>query len=279
MSPNLALFPFNRRANTAISGDGWTVEMGVVVDALGGHDTITGDAGITNSGTINTGLGNDSIASTAGFFVSIVNDGTINTGNGKDSITGTGGAFGGIINSGTIHTGNGNDTIRGDDAGGTIGGIINTGTINTGAGNDTIKSDGGISSYGTIDTGNGNDTITGDAGIINGGTIHTGNGNDKVDALKGGFQSALDSGFGEAYLGAGNDTLKGFGTGSFYGGTGKDKLLFGEGIYEISGSTAMSGGVTMNVYEFERIGGANGGLFHFQNGTLNVNAAGVGTFV
>ena len=164
-------------------------------------------------------------------------------------------------------------------------GIDNFGTINTGKGNDiitgtVIRADGigdGIDNVGTINTGKGDDTITGtsigDDGIYNVGTINTGEGNDLVNALKGGF-----GGNGNTFLGGNNDTLKGFGTGSFYGGTGIDKILFGQGTYTVSGTTIVSDGVTMNVNEFETIGGANGGLFAFKDGTLIVDSGGVGTF-
>ena len=172
----------------------------------------------------------------------------------------------------------GNDIIKGTSS--TYSGIFNNGTINTGTGNDTITGTGdfyGIFNDGTINTGDGNDRITGTGGdfygIFNYGTIKTGDGNDIVDALEGGFD-----GDGTTYLDAGNDTLKGFGTGNFYGGAGTDKLFFGEGTYVISGSTVVFNGATMNVNQFEKIGGANGGLFTFQDGTLTVSSTGVGTF-
>ena len=183
-----------------------------------------------------------------------------------------------ILNYGTINTGAGKDTIIGTSTG-TYSGISNYGTINTDTGNDTIigTSTGiGIFNNGTIDTGDGKDTITGTGtgyGILNYGTINTGAGKDIVDALEGGFD-----GDGTTYLDAGNDTLKGFGTGNFYGGAGTDKLFFGEGTYVISGSTVVFNGATMNVNQFEKIGGANGGLFTFQDGTLTVSSTGVGTF-
>jgi len=149
------------------------------------------------------------------------------------------------------------------------------------AGNDKIEGGGGRTGFGiynggTINTGTGNDTITGSGstGIYNdSGTINTGDGKDIVDALEGGF-----AGNGTTYLDAGNDTLKGFGAGNFYGGAGTDKLIFGEGTYAISASTVVFNGVTMNVNQFEKIGGANGGLFTFQDGTLTVSSTGVGTF-
>ena len=255
MASNLALFAFTSSANRATSYAGWYVNKGAVVDALGGDDRITGSV----AGAING-------APTIG----IKNEGTVNTGEGNDTITGS------SVTSFSIY----NDAV---------------GTINTGNGNDTITARGtyGIQNWGTINTGNGNDTIIGrgsySEGISNSGTINTGNGNDTVDALKdnvtgseGGF-----GGIGNTYLGANDDVLKGFGPGKFYGGTGIDKLLLGPGTYRISTAIKPSTGssihnvfegVTMNVNQFEQIGGAKGGLFTFGNGTLTVNAAGVATF-
>jgi len=92
--------------------------------------------------------------------------------------------------------------------------------------------------------------------------------------LNGGFIGPI----GKTYLRDGNDRFLGFGTGEFYGGSGVDKILFGQGTYTISGSSIVSGGVSMTVYEFEKIGGSNGGVFNFADGTLTVNANGVATF-
>ena len=294
----------------SISNNG-TITTGAGNDSIYG---ISDGIGIYNTGTINTGIGKDSITG-IGNVVGIDNVGTINTGAGNDTITGIGsgnGAFA-IGNYGTINTGKGNDSIIGVTTNNGIGiytfGTINTGagndtitgistgsglsssktsifdigifndefTIDTGTGNDIVSGTGnfGIYNTGTINTGTGKDNITGIGnvvGIDNVGTINTGEGNDLVNALKGGF-----SGNGNTFLGGNNDTLQGFGTGSFYGGTGIDKILFGQGTYTVSGTTIVSDGVTMNVNEFETIGGANGGLFTFKDGTLTVDAAGVGT--
>ena len=262
MANDLKTFKFTNKADYATSTTGWVVNDGIVVDALGGNDRITGGGslfyGIINDGTINTGAGNDRITGPGGIYT----EGTINTGNGNDMITGrctndlgiiNYGTLG-IINYGTIDTGDGNDTITGTSTGNGVG-ILNSGTINTGDGNDRIT---GTSSSGY--------------GILNNETINTGDGNDIVDALEGGF-----GGNGTTYLDDGNDTLKGFGTGNFYGGAGTDKLIFGEGTYVISGSTVVFDGVIMNVNQFEQIGGANGGLFTFGDGTLTVSSTGVGT--
>ena len=252
MAKNLKSFEFTNKADKAISKTGWEVGPGVVVNALAGDDTITG-SGNTDS--------------------AILNYGSIYTGDGDDKIVAIGGDDA-IYNTGTIDTGNGNDTIDSTD-------IENDTKILTGHGHDIITGKGELDNdFGAIvNTGSGNDKIT-FYNIWNDGLIDTGSGNDIVDALKGGFRGDTEGPpSGEIKLGIGNDTLKGFGTGGFYGGAGKDKILFGKGIYKISKSTIVSSGMTMRVNEFEQIGGANGGLFTFKNGTLNVNAAGVGTFV
>ena len=177
----------------------------------------------------------------------------------------------GILNFGKINTGLGNDVVfgAGDDitgdeimeflsaAGiGSIGsGIINakTGIINLGEGDDLMVGEtwavnppnggesprAGIVNYGLINTGDGNDHICGfsgttapaNKGIFNDGTIITGIGNDFIDALTGGF-----SGTGLTDLGLGDDTLVGFGSGRFDGGSGtKDKLLLADGSYTFTG--------------------------------------------
>jgi hypothetical protein len=265
---NLKAFKFTKKSDLANSNNGWSVGVGEFISAMAGNDTIAGTGvepiGIYNGGTINTGDGNDSITGTAGdsnfdnktngIFNSELS--TINTGDGNDSINGTAGEGGrGIFNDGTINTGDGNDSITGTAG---IGGIsiFNGGTINTGDGNDSINAN----------------------GIYNSGTINTGDGKDTVDALTLGFG---DIG-GTIDLGTGNDTLKGFGSGTFIGGDGTDKILFGNGIYTIDsvlGAITESGqpGGSMNVSSFEKIGGVNGGLFTFANGTLTVTN-GVATF-
>ena len=65
-------------------------------------------------------------------------------------------------------------------------------------------------------------------------------------------------------LGDGNDTLKGFGTGTFNGGAGdSDKILLGDGDYTIimegEVTTITSNGVAMITTGFESISGNVGG--------------------
>ena len=237
-------------------------------NALNGDDRITATGGLfglvtglpftTSGGTINTGNGNDTITGSAtaiggGSGIAIYGAGTINTGNGNDSIIATG-AYDGLTNNGdfvvsiNIDTGNGDDIITGQSIGSSGNGITNSGIINTGDGDDIIT---------------GGATGTG-AGIQNFGTgvIDTGNGNDIVDALHGGFSTF--NGIGIFILGKGADIIKGFGSGRFDGGSGKDMLLFGAGEYEVSASangdgfyTVSKGGINMFVKDFEFIGSAS----------------------
>jgi hypothetical protein len=121
-----------------------------------------------------------------------------------------------IYNSNFIETGDGNDTIT------SSGVIYNTGVINTGNGDDSIIVDGG-----------GLDVFTGKVlGIYNyGGSIDTGNGNDTIIANEG-FESAPNNS-GSVFLGEGEDYIKGFGSGDFYGGNGNDTLELTPGTYTV----------------------------------------------
>lgn len=254
MGANLS-FTFTNRSDKAMSETGWIVFSIQTVDTLEGDDSIIGNG---DERGIN------------------INGGTINTDDGNDKIIGIGFSSG-VFNYGTINTGAGNDKIIGK--GGSVGILIDTeyaGTINTGAGNDKITGEGaitGIYNKGIIKTGTGNDIIIGKNSIQNEGTIDTGAGNDLVNALAGGFRNN-----GKINLGRGSDKLMGFGSGQFYGGTGEDIILFGEGTYIINDSIIAAQYTSMNVNGFEQIGGASGGLFAFKDGTLTVDAAGVGTF-
>jgi len=96
---------------------------------------------------------------------------------------------------------------------------------------------GGIGIYNSSDgfgTASGNDIITGIGpaaggfGIYNSGTITTLAGNDTIDAITGGF-----GGGGKYKLDEGNDTVKGFGIGTFDGGPGDDSLYLPSGSYKI----------------------------------------------
>ena len=197
----------------------------VVVDALGGNDTITVTAtGFSTS--ILGGAGNDTITGGSGRD-------TIEGGNGNDSIVGGSGGdtmnvLSGGIGNDTITGGQGNDVLIGNagqdsltglggndsmlggDGDDILGGDVGDDTMHGGLGNDNFfggadndllfGDDGndrlrGNTGHDTIDGGNGDDSITGDSG------------NDQLfgkfgrDTLDGGFGSDLCEG------GADNDQL------------------------------------------------------------------------
>jgi hypothetical protein len=160
--------------------------------------------------------------------------GNLDTGKGKDIITGT--ALYGITNNNLLNTGDDDDIITGN---GGLGGIVNTGTFNTGDGNDTITGtlignpvlSPSISNSGTFNTGNGNDSIISHGKFTNTGQVFLGDGNDSIIANEG-FESAPNSS-GAWFLGEGEDYIKGFGSGDFYGGNGNDTLELTPGTYTV----------------------------------------------
>ena len=255
-------YQFTRKSDTAISNEGWAISSNTIVDTLAGNDKVTGTAGV---GAIAISIAGGDAGASA----------TLNTGTGKDFVMGAAGLYGLLIQGGaginggsaTINTGDGKDVVTG---------------IATG---DAAFAGIQIDDTSSLVTGDGNDVVTGTGGffgiaVTNGGTLDTGDGNDVVDALEGGF-----GGTGFVRLGVGNDVLKGFqkenmlfGKVNAFGGAGRDKILLDEGVYTINGNTITSGGVIMNVSEFEQIGGINKGLFDFRDGTLTVNDRGFGTF-
>jgi hypothetical protein len=128
---------------------------------------------------------------------SLQNSFTINTGDDDDIITSTGV----IYNEGIIDTSNGDDSIVASFyAVPTLVALRNVNSIETGEGNDTITSTGVIYNEGVIKTGNGDDSI-----IVKG------------------FESGSNSS-GAWFLGEGDDYIKGYGSGDFYGGNGNDTL-------------------------------------------------------
>jgi hypothetical protein len=193
-----------------------------------------------------------------------MNGGIFDTGGGNDKITGIidsdrSYTMGIVNNSLSFNTGDGNDTIDGSG----FYGVINDGIINTGNGKDIIiakgmKDEGG---YGllnrfTISTGEDDDIITGIGGIYNEGVINMGDGNDSIMA-NAGFESDSNSN-GSVFLGKGEDYIKGFGSGDFYGGDGNDILELTPGSYsvEILGSAVNftdSNNITMKTFEFEKL--------------------------
>ncbi|MEG4577065.1 hypothetical protein QUA56_31000 [Microcoleus sp. N3A4] len=138
--------------------------------------------------------------------------------------------------------------------------------LSLGDGNDTITSSGGIYNDGIIETGNGDDSIIVDGGVDgtgtgygiynDGGNINTGDGNDSIIAHEG-FKSALNSS-GSVFLGEGEDYIKGFGSGDFYGGNGNDTLeltpgSYTVGIWEPSTTFFTQGDQLLITSEFEKL--------------------------
>jgi hypothetical protein len=229
---------------TAIGGDtGIDSRVNTTINTGDGNDiiTATGDGGwgiLLLSGTIDTGEGNDVINGTGGVSGLVFRTADfvyersrINTGEGDDIISGTGSECG--IASDYIDTGNGDDIISG--TGSECG--ISSDYIDTGNGDDIITSIGVIYNEGIINTGNGNDFIiaegtgTGYGIYNNGGAINMGDGNDSIIANEG-FESAENSS-GAWFLGEGDDYIKGYGSGDFYGGNGNDTLELTPGTYTV----------------------------------------------
>jgi len=205
-----------------------------------GNDVITGSGRyvgiLTNSGSIfDTGDGNDRIRGSSG-DTGISNEGTIDTSDGNDSII----SEGNFTNRGNVFLGEGNDSIAADTDFPNRA-LQNFNAIDTGNGDDIITSTGVIYNEGIINTGNGDDSIIVDGGVNgtgagygiynNGGAIITGDGNDSIIA-NAGFESAPNSS-GAWFLGEGEDYIKGYGSGDFYGGNGNDILELTPGSYTV----------------------------------------------
>jgi len=266
------------------------LNYGTLVTAEG-NDVIIGTAldGIISYSTFNTGEGNDIVVGKGKVYGIIANDNfdtaegddiitgeadycgisigdMFNTGDGNDRITGISDpvvnsyTFG-IINNSLLgfNTGDGDDTIEGSN----FYGVFNYGLINTGNGKDIIIAKGindqggrGLFNLSTVNTGEDDDIITGIGGIYNEGVITMGNGNDSIMA-NAGFESGYNSN-GSVFLGKGEDYIKGFGSGDFYGDNGNDILELTPGSYsiEIVGSAVNftdSNNITMKTFEFEKL--------------------------
>jgi hypothetical protein len=144
-----------------------------------------------------------------------------------------------------VFLGEGNDSITASiiaEVGFPNRALENFNAIETGDGNDTITSAGAIYNEGIITTGNGDDSIIVDGGTDditgttyaiynNGGAINMGDGNDSIIANEG-FESAPNSS-GAWFLGEGEDYIKGYGSGDFYGGNGFDTLELTPGTYTV----------------------------------------------
>jgi hypothetical protein len=238
---------------TAISIDDYGFDGGYGIfsqaslDTGSGNDIIIGtgtnnSVGVSLSGDSNTGDGNDTITG-SGRHVGFGNGSIFNAGNGEDSII----SHGRLRNSGELFLGDGNDSIIVDtiiEAENIPNHAIqnyNSSFIGTGDGNDVITSTGVIYNEGVIETGNGDDSIIVDGGVNgtgegygiynNGGAINTGNGNDSIIANEG-FESGSNSS-GAWFLGEGEDYIKGYGSGDFYGGNGFDTLELTPGTYTV----------------------------------------------
>jgi len=265
---------------------------------------------ISNTGLANTLGGNDILIGTKEItidtpfqnrFGSIFNSGTLNTGDGNDTMTGIinrreipfvapyedypsylfwvkyySANSSGIYNIGSIYTGEGNDRITGINeavsspgSGSTYGIYTEGGTIDTGGGNDIItgitQRDNGIKSLNTtINTGDGSDTITGTsrdyAGIYLDGTggLNTGAGNDiitgtsRLYGIFNYFDTFLNTGDGNDTV-TGNSTSNGRGL-SNYGfmdtGAGND-IIAGNNIDEADGILDNGGTGLLNGGEFD----------------------------
>ena len=192
---------------------------------------------------------------------SIENYGTINTGNGQDFIISRGGN---LINWGGVFLGDGNDSLAYDDyvADVPTRTLENFNFIGTGDGNDIITSTGAIYNQGIIETDHGDDFIIVDGGVDgtgtgygiynNGGAINMGDGNDSIIANEG-FESGPNSS-GAWFLGEGDDYIKGYGSGDFYGGNGNDTLELTPGTYTVGiwdRVTLSKGNSLMLASEFE----------------------------
>jgi len=262
--------------------DGWGIINRGTIDTGNGNDIITGIAqnprgldGISqeSQGIINTGNGDDTIIGTGpANGIVIIYDTIFDTGKGNDIIVGNG-SIGLYNTSANFNTGDGNDTITGNCTEYGVG-LYNGGFMDTGDGDDIITgaidltriNDGfllvGIQNTdfgGIINTGNGDDIITSIGLLENSGIIDTGNGDDII-ITEGGFSSSYDA-LGSMFLGNGKDYLKGFGSGNFNGGNGKDTLELTSGSYTVGIlGTALNftkGSITMNTSEFDILKAGN----------------------
>ncbi|MFB2834503.1 beta strand repeat-containing protein [Floridanema evergladense] len=223
-----------------------TIETGLGSDTITG---IAGDIGINNSrgAIIRTGSNaeaRDTITGTGG-FIGINNEGIIETGDGRDTITGNGNGIRNAGNAAIIRTGNGNDTITGSVTGGGFYGIINDGQAKIEAGNDNKK----ITGSGSVD------------GILNrfGSTIQVGTGTNTISGTGG--NSGINNAISTIVTGDGADTITGTATGTT-----------GTGIRNEFGSTIQTGGGTDVLTGRGTVGIYNDGTINLGNGNNTVAA-------
>ncbi|MFB2896937.1 hypothetical protein ACE1CI_28825 [Aerosakkonemataceae cyanobacterium BLCC-F50] len=233
-----------------------TIETGLESDTITG---IAGDIGINNGrgAIIRTGSNadaRDTITGTGG-FIGINNEGIIETGDGRDTITGNGNGIRNSGNAAIIRTGNGNDTITGSVSGGGFYGIINEWEAKIEAGNDNKK----ITGSGSFD------------GILNqfGSTIQVGTGTNTISGTGG--NSGINNLFSVIVTGDGADTITGTATGTA-----------GVGIRNEFASTIQTGGGTDVLTGRGTVGIYNDGVINLGNGNNTVaaltSAGTVGTF-
>jgi hypothetical protein len=258
------------KAFDSVSAEGGSI----VLDNRGTPDNFTDDrlvytplATFSGSDSFTYTISDGTATTTASVAVEVGVD--LDGSNGTDGLTGTPGddrLTGGsgkqtLINRNALFLGDGNDSI-GADADFPNRALENFNFIGTGDGNDTIASTGVLYNEGIIETGNGDDYIFVDGctcagyGIYNnGGNINTGDGNDSIIA-NGGFESAENSS-GSVFLGEGEDYIKGFGSGDFYGGNGNDTLELTPGSYTVgiwdTSRTFTQGDKLMIASEFEKL--------------------------
>lgn len=251
----------------SILNTGVTVRLSVPDD-----DTVAGTGGAGSAGsagdnaavsTNNAGQ-NGGAGGAGGVGINVECGSELLTGDGRDSITGTGGAGGAGAGGGT-GDGLGVGGNGGDGGNGGAGIYVSsTSLIDMGTGADSITGIGGLGALGGAGgTGFGGSSPTGangsnGAAIYNRGKIYMGTGRDTIDALSGGFD-----GCGSYYMGRDNDTVKGFGKGTFYGESGLDTLVLpGTGadytsitlIDGVQGNySIVKGGTTMTALSFENL--------------------------
>jgi hypothetical protein len=249
----------------------------IVLDNRGTPDNFTDDrlvytplASFSGSDTFTYTISDGTGTTTASVFVDVgvdlerINETDELTGTpGDDRLTG-GNGKGTLINRGAVFLGEGNDSISADTDFPNRA-LENFNFIGTDDGNDTITSRGVLYNEGIINTGNGDDSIIVEGGVDstgtgygiynNGGNINTGNGNDTIIANEG-FESGPNSS-GSVFLGDGEDYIKGFGSGDFYGGNGNDTLALTPGSYTVgrwdTGTTFTKGDKLMITSEFEKL--------------------------
>jgi hypothetical protein len=241
----------------SISASGFTNRLNIYDPC---PEEALGDAGVVNTGLIHLGQGNDSLLC-SGRTIGLRNEGAIRFGFGADRLA-VDASPAGLENKGSILMGLGADSILVNALQSVA--IDNTGNLATGPGHDTIEfsSFGGGPSLinranGQILMGSGDDVLRnsspppydsifspqGSRPVLNDGLIDLGDGNDLVDCLvdQSASSSPVQPGFlgsGRLTLGRGNDTLRGFGDGTFLGGTGLDTLVLPPGTYHLQSLSA-----------------------------------------